>query len=126
MDAVVMPSRPSGGGAEDRGTFGETRRMSHLESCGTRVDAGLEVDVDGTRHSLRWPRDKSLVDTMLDAGIDTPHSCREGHCGSCVATVVAGRVEMATCEILEPEDLADGLILGCQARPVSDDVHIEF
>ena len=35
-------------------------------------------------------------------------------------------VDMATCDILEPEDLADGLILGCQARPVSDDVHIEF
>ena len=33
---------------------------------------------------------------------------------------------MSACEILEPEDLADGLILGCQARPVSDDVHIEF
>jgi 3-ketosteroid 9alpha-monooxygenase subunit B len=33
---------------------------------------------------------------------------------------------MATCEILEPDDLADGLILGCQARPASGDVHIEF
>ena len=33
---------------------------------------------------------------------------------------------MAACEILEPEDLAEGLILGCQARPVTDDVHIEF
>jgi 3-ketosteroid 9alpha-monooxygenase subunit B len=33
---------------------------------------------------------------------------------------------MASREILEPEDLADGLILGCQARPVSDDLHIEF
>ncbi|WP_264062403.1 2Fe-2S iron-sulfur cluster-binding protein [Mycolicibacterium hippocampi] len=43
-----------------------------------------------------------------------------------MATVISGRVEMAHCDLLEPEDLADGLILGCQARPVSDDVHIEF
>jgi ferredoxin len=43
-----------------------------------------------------------------------------------VATVISGRVEMATCEILEPGDLADGLILSCQARPATDDVHIEF
>jgi ferredoxin len=126
MDAVVTPSQRSGDAIEDRRTFDETRHMSHVESCGTRVHARLDVDLDGTRHSLRWPRDQSLVDTMLDAGIDTPHSCREGHCGSCVATVVSGRVDMSTCEILEPEDLADGLILGCQARPVSDDVHIEF
>lgn len=100
--------------------------MSHVESCDTRVDAKVEVDLDGTRHSLRWPRDKSLVDTMLDAGIDAPHSCREGHCGSCVATLVSGEVDMKDCDILAPEDLADGLILGCQARPVSDDVHIEY
>jgi ferredoxin len=104
----------------------QTRIVSHVESCDIRVDARVEVDLDGTRHSLRWPRDKSLVDTMLDAGVDAPHSCREGHCGSCVATVISGRVDMATCEILEPDDLADGLILGCQARPASDDVHIEF
>jgi ferredoxin len=126
MDAVVTPSQRSGDAIEDHRTFDETRRMSHVESCGTRAHPRLDVDLDGTRHSLRWPRDQSLVDTMLDAGIDPPHSCREGHCGSCVATVVSGRVDMSTCEILEPEDLADGLILGCQARPVSDDVHIEF
>ena len=88
--------------------------------------ARVEVELDGTRHSLRWRRDKSLVDTMLDAGIDVPHSCREGHCGSCVATVVSGQVDMDSCDILEPQDLADGLILGCQAHPVSDDVHIEY
>lgn len=63
---------------------------------------------------------------MLDAGIDAPHSCREGHCGSCVATVISGRVEMQSCDILQAEDLAEGLILGCQARPVTDDLHIEY
>ena len=35
-------------------------------------------------------------------------------------------VDMASCDILEPEDLQDGLIVACQARPVSADVHIEF
>ncbi len=33
---------------------------------------------------------------------------------------------MASCDILEPEDLRDGLILACQARPVSAHVRIEF
>ena len=121
-----MVSQPSGAPVGTRGSSDDTRYMSHVESCDTRVDARVEVDLDGTRHSLRWPRDKSLVDTMLDAGIHAPHSCREGHCGSCVATVVSGEVDMEACDILEPQDLADGLILGCQARPMSDDVHIEY
>ena len=100
--------------------------MSQAEACGTRVDASADIDLDGVRHRLRWARDKTLVDAMLDAGIDPPHSCREGHCGSCVATVIAGRVEMQSCDILEAEDLAEGFILGCQARPVTDDLHIRF
>lgn len=89
-------------------------------------DSTVEIELDGARHRLRWPRDKTLLDVMLDAGIDAPHSCREGHCGSCVTTVSAGEVAMDTCDVLEPDDLADGLILGCQARPVSNEVRIEY
>ncbi|MGB9302846.1 MAG: 2Fe-2S iron-sulfur cluster binding domain-containing protein [Mycobacterium sp.] len=88
--------------------------------------AHVEVDLDGHHHRLRWPHGQALIDLLLDAGINAPHSCREGHCGSCVATVVAGEVAMASCDILEPEDLRDGLILACQARPVSAEVRIEF
>lgn len=88
--------------------------------------ATVQVDLDGTSHRLRWPRHATLVDIMVAAGLDVPYSCKEGQCGSCAATVLRGTVDMAACEILEPEDLADGLILGCQASPISDDLHIEF
>jgi 3-ketosteroid 9alpha-monooxygenase subunit B len=86
----------------------------------------LQVELDGGKHSLRWPRKATLVDVMLAAGLDVPYSCREGHCGSCAATLVSGRVDMPDTEILEPEDIEVGTILGCQARPVSDEIHIEF
>lgn len=85
-----------------------------------------EVDLDGNRHSVEWPRQSTLVDVLLDAGLDVPYSCREGRCGSCVCTVISGDVDMAPNDVLEPDDLGDGLILACQARPVSDAVHIEF
>ncbi|HWT50219.1 MAG TPA: 2Fe-2S iron-sulfur cluster binding domain-containing protein [Mycobacterium sp.] len=88
--------------------------------------AAVEVHLDGQRHRLRWPASQTLVDVMLDAGIDVPHSCREGRCGSCVATVVEGEVDMAACGILEADDLRDGLILACQARPASADLHVRF
>jgi 3-ketosteroid 9alpha-monooxygenase subunit B len=88
--------------------------------------ATVHIDLDGTSHRLRWPRRATLIDTMVAAGVDVPHSCKQGQCGSCAATVVSGQVDMATCDILEPEDLSEGLILGCQATPVSDDIHIAF
>ncbi|HYZ67815.1 MAG TPA: 2Fe-2S iron-sulfur cluster binding domain-containing protein [Mycobacterium sp.] len=85
-----------------------------------------EVDIDGQRHQVDWPHQSTLVDVLLDAGIDVPHSCREGRCGSCVCTVVSGEVDVAPNDVLEPEDLQSGLILACRARPVSDAVRIEF
>lgn len=88
--------------------------------------AAVQVDVNGDVHRLRWPRNRTLVDVLIAAGIDVPYSCREGRCGSCAATVLRGDVDMVACEILQPEDLAEGLILTCQARPVSDDLHVEF
>jgi 3-ketosteroid 9alpha-monooxygenase subunit B len=33
---------------------------------------------------------------------------------------------MERADILEPEDVADGIVLGCQARPVSDGIRVEF
>jgi ferredoxin len=88
--------------------------------------AHVEVHLDGERHRVRWPCGQTLVDTLLDAGIEVPHSCREGRCGSCVATLIDGEVDMASCDILEPDDLREGLILACQARPVSTELRVEF
>jgi ferredoxin len=85
-----------------------------------------DVELNGHSHRICWPRRSTLVDVLLEAGIDVPHSCREGRCGSCVCTVVSGEVDMGPSDVLEPEDRQAGLILACQTRPVSDEVHIEF
>jgi 3-ketosteroid 9alpha-monooxygenase subunit B len=88
--------------------------------------ATVEVELDGQVHNLRWPRRQTLVDLMLSKGIDVPYSCQEGECGSCACTVVEGKVEMDSCEILDPEDIEAGYILGCQAHPVTDHLKIQF
>ncbi|MEV0296729.1 ferredoxin--NADP reductase [Nocardia sp. NPDC050710] len=88
--------------------------------------ATVEVELDGEVHELAWPRKQTLVDIMLAKGLDVPYSCQEGECGSCACTVLEGKVEMANAEILDPEDIENGYILGCQARPVTDHLKIQF
>jgi 3-ketosteroid 9alpha-monooxygenase subunit B len=86
---------------------------------------GLEVNVDGESHALRWPLDVSLLDLLLANGIDADYSCREGECGSCVCMVAKGRVTMRRNDVLAPEELAEGYVLGCQSYPAGDgDVEI--
>jgi len=33
---------------------------------------------------------------------------------------------MAACDVLDPDDLRNGLILACQARPASANLHVQF
>ena len=84
------------------------------------------VHLDGQTHTVPWPRGEKLLDVLLDQGIEAPYSCREGHCGACATTVLAGTVEMETNDVLEPDDLADGLILACQSHPLTDEVEVSY
>ncbi|WBP94596.1 ferredoxin--NADP reductase [Mycolicibacterium neoaurum] len=98
--------------------------IEDLPSDGQGAEA--EISIDGTVHHLTWPVGRNLVDTMIAAGIEVPYSCREGNCGSCAATVVEGQVDLGNAEILEEEDIADGLFLACQACPLSNSIKVEF
>ena len=92
----------------------------------TDQPATAVVHLDGQTHTVSWPRTEKLLDVLLEQGLDAPFSCREGHCGACAVTAVTGEVEMEVNDVLEPDDLAEGLILACQARPLSDSVEISY
>jgi len=90
-------------------------------------DAALaEVNIDDQVHQLAWPATHTLVDVMVLNGIDTPYACREGKCGACTCRLAEGQVDRGRTDALEPEDIADGYILGCQAKPASKTVKVEF
>jgi 3-ketosteroid 9alpha-monooxygenase subunit B len=84
------------------------------------------VTLDGERHEVNWPRKAKLLDVLLDKGLDAPFSCREGHCGACAVLKKSGDVEMEVNDVLEQQDLDEGLILGCQALPRSDSVEVTY
>ena len=92
----------------------------------TDKPATAVVHLDGQTHTVSWVRGEKLLDVLLAAGIEAPFSCREGHCGACAATLLSGEVEMEVNDVLEPDDLADGLILVCQSLPASDSAEVTY
>lgn len=86
----------------------------------------VEVELDGTRHRLTWPAQTKLLDLFLDNGLAAPYSCREGACSACACRLVSGEVKMLNNEVLEQEDLDEGIILACQSLPVTDMVEISY
>ena len=98
-----------------------------LAADGSDVDAAeLEVELDGEKRTLPWSRSRSLLDVLLAAGLDAPYSCREGACSACACVVREGEVSMAVNQVLDADDLTDGIVLGCQAVPVSDRVSVSY
>jgi NAD(P)H-flavin reductase/quinol-cytochrome oxidoreductase complex cytochrome b subunit len=70
-------------------------------------------------------------ETLLDAGlrqdINLPYECRNGGCGMCKCTVLAGKVDPGLYQpsALSDEELAQGKVLLCCATAL-DDVEIEY
>jgi 3-ketosteroid 9alpha-monooxygenase subunit B len=89
-------------------------------------EATVEVDLDGEQHTFSWPRHKKLLDLLLEKGLDAPFSCREGACSACACRIEQGEVKMLQNEILDQEDLDDGIVLACQSLPVTDTVKITY
>lgn len=90
------------------------------------MPATLEVTLDGQTRALEWPAGSRMLDVLIDEGVDAPFSCREGVCGACACELTGGKVEMAHNEVLEDADVEGGLILACQAVPLTDIVTINY
>lgn len=86
----------------------------------------VEVVLDGETHSVLWPRNRVLLDVLLAEGIDAPFSCREGACSACACVLIEGDMEMQHNEVLDATDIADGLRLSCQSKPLTDRVKISY
>lgn len=86
----------------------------------------LTVELDGEHHEFVWPRQQKLLDFLLAKGLQAPYSCREGACSACACRIVAGEVKLLHNEVLEPEDLDDGIVLACQAVAITDDITVSY
>jgi 3-ketosteroid 9alpha-monooxygenase subunit B len=63
---------------------------------------------------------------MLRLGLKAPHSCRMGECGTCMCTLLEGKVHLRNNEVLDAADLAQGWILACQAIADTPTVRVRF
>ena len=86
----------------------------------------LSIMVDDEETILTMPKNKTVLQAALDHGLDVPYSCQGGICSSCMARITGGTAEMKKNAILTDSEIADGLILTCQAHPTSPEIHVDY
>ena len=71
--------------------------------------------------------DETILDASLRQDVNIPYECRNGGCGVCKCTVLAGKVDPGLYQpnALSPEELAQGKVLACCATAL-EDCEIEY
>ena len=72
------------------------------------------------------PGEETLMDAVLQRGLNAPQSCRGGVCGSCRAVVLEGEVSEEHSYALTTAERAQGMVLCCQSRPAGSKVSLSF
>jgi ferredoxin-NADP reductase len=64
---------------------------------------------------------ESILDAVLNAGVDHPFSCTEGVCGTCETAVLRGEVDHRDSILSEEERRANDTMMICVSRSASED-----
>lgn len=84
------------------------------------------VHLESKRIEIEVEENETILDVLLKQDEDAPYSCTSGACATCMAKVIEGKVEMDACFALDDDEIANGLILTCQAHPLTENVEISF
>lgn len=90
---------------------------------------GVEVTIiDGGKefHFTMTDEYDNILDAALGAGADLPFACKGGVCSTCKCKVEGGNVEMKINYALEEDEVAQNLVLSCQAVPTTERVKVNF
>jgi ferredoxin-NADP reductase len=80
----------------------------------------LELELRRTGMRLVVPAHQTLLDAMLESGIDAPFGCLAGQCGTCAVRVLAGQPDHRDSILSAAEREIEGLMCPCVSRATSE------
>ncbi|MFJ7213449.1 PDR/VanB family oxidoreductase [Amycolatopsis sp. NPDC098790] len=80
----------------------------------------FEVELVRSGRCVTVPPSESVLDALAGAGVEVLSSCRQGTCGTCETTVLAGRPEHRDAILEDHERTASDCMFVCVSRSLSD------
>lgn len=103
----------------------QSETSSNHTDAAAVADVSVRLDAISFNFSLGY-EGESILDAAMRQGADLPFSCKGGVCATCKARLVSGAVHLDENFALEPDELAAGFILTCQAHPRTSSVVVDF
>ncbi|GAA4967409.1 ferredoxin--NADP reductase [Algibacter aquimarinus] len=95
----------------------------------TNVASGktkITVTVDEESSTFEMAQKQTILEAALDEDLDAPYSCQGGICSSCLARITEGAATMRQNNILTESEIAEGLVLTCQAHPTTPIIAVDY
>jgi ring-1,2-phenylacetyl-CoA epoxidase subunit PaaE len=86
----------------------------------------ITVMVDDEETTFEMSQKQTVLEAALDEDLDAPYSCQGGICSSCLARLTEGEITMKQNNILTDNEVAEGLILTCQAHPTTATIKVDY
>lgn len=102
----------------------ETESSSNTESLSG--NSKIKVLVDDETFEFEMSKEQTILEAALKQDIDAPYSCQGGICSSCIAKITEGKATMRQNNILTDSEVAEGLVLTCQAQPASNTLVVDY
>lgn len=103
----------------------------HVERFGAKdvapaLGGAYQVTLAKTGKTLEVASGAVLLDCLLEAGVDVPHSCREGVCGSCETRVLSGTPEHRDSVLSQREQAANRCMMVCVSGCLSGELVLDL
>lgn len=108
------------------GTTSPPEILADKKQVSTGEGSLVKIKYDGQSYEFNVPKGKSILETALSQDIDLPYSCQSGLCTACMGKCHSGEVDLSDAEALSEEERADGYVLTCVGKPLTDVVEIEI
>jgi ring-1,2-phenylacetyl-CoA epoxidase subunit PaaE len=76
--------------------------------------------------TIQLQPNETILKGLIRSKANPPFSCTSGACSTCMAKLVAGKVEMSRCLALDESEVNAGFILTCTSTPTTDVVEINY